>query len=88
MLIDNESSERCTIVDIFAHDRPGLLYSISRQLFELELSIVLAKISTHLDQVVDVFYITDKRHQKINDPERLQKLELLLHECISRVNYG
>ncbi|ODA27931.1 [protein-PII] uridylyltransferase [Planctopirus hydrillae] len=87
VLIDNESSERCTIVDIFAHDRPGLLYSISRQLFELELSIVLAKISTHLDQVVDVFYITDKRHQKISDPERLQKLELLLHECISRVNY-
>ena len=35
------------------HDsRPGLLYTLSRKIFELGLSVELAKISTHLDQVV------------------------------------
>ena len=33
--IDNSNSERFTIVDIFAADRMGLLYSITRTLFEL-----------------------------------------------------
>ncbi|MBA4031016.1 MAG: [protein-PII] uridylyltransferase [Planctomyces sp.] len=88
VLIDNESSERCTVVDVFAHDRPGLLFAISRQLFELELSIVLAKISTHLDQVVDVFYLTDNRNQKVTDPERLDKMERLLLECITQTQIG
>jgi [protein-PII] uridylyltransferase len=72
VLIDNETSDRCTVIDIFAHDRPGLLYRIARSLFELDLSVVLAKISTHFDQVVDVFYVTDNRGRKIADSHRLK----------------
>ena len=52
------------IVDIFTHDRTGLLYTITRTLFELGLSVWRAKIGTYLDQVVDVFYVTDQRGQQ------------------------
>ncbi|MBI1310718.1 [protein-PII] uridylyltransferase [bacterium] len=63
--IDDDSSEYCTVVSVFAHDQPGLLYTISRKLFELGLSIELARIATHFDQVVDVFYVTDNDGRKI-----------------------
>ena len=45
----------------------GLLYTITRTLFELELSVSVAKIGTYLDQVVDVFYVTDQDGRKITD---------------------
>lgn len=74
VVVDNDSSDKYTIIDIFAHDRPGLLYRISRTLFEWQMSVVLAKISTHFDQVVDVFYITDSTGRKISDGNRLKQL--------------
>lgn len=74
VVIDNETSDKYTILDVFAHDRPGLLYRIARTLFEWQLSVVLAKISTHFDQVVDVFYVTDSTGRKISDGNRLKQL--------------
>ncbi|MGH6741673.1 MAG: hypothetical protein ACREDY_22070, partial [Bradyrhizobium sp.] len=69
--IDNHTSDRYTILDIFAADRTGLLYTIARSLFEKGLSVGVAKIGTYLDQVVDVFYVTDQHGQKLLDKERL-----------------
>ncbi|QDV50231.1 [protein-PII] uridylyltransferase [Gimesia fumaroli] len=82
--IDNQSSKRCTIIDVIAHDRTGLLYIVSRAISRMGLSVVMAKISTHLDQVVDVFYVLDEHDRKIEDSDRLQeikqKLESTLHD--------
>lgn len=78
VVIDNESSDRYTVIDVFAHDRPGLLYEITRGLNQLDLSVVLAKIATHFDQVLDVFFITDSRGQKIHDGERLKAIRQTL----------
>ena len=49
----------------------NLLYRIARTLFECGLSVSLAKISTHFDQVVDVFYVTDTGGRKVADGQRL-----------------
>ena len=82
--IDNQSSRRCTIIDVIAHDRTGLLYIVSRAISRMGLSVVMAKISTHLDQVVDVFYVIDEHERKIEDGDRLQEvkeqLERTLHD--------
>ncbi len=78
VVIDTQSSDDYTVIDIFAHDRPGLLYAISRTIFELGLSVVLAKISTHLDQVVDVFYVADQAGGKVVDENRLREIETRL----------
>lgn len=82
IVIDNETSDRYTVIDVFAHDRPGLLYRITRTLFELDLSVVLAKISTHFDQVVDVFYVTDFRGRRISDSQRLRVIRAVLMQEI------
>src|SRR5213592_2424112 len=37
--VDNDSSERFTIIDVFADDRQGLLYVITRAIFDLVLSV-------------------------------------------------
>ncbi|MFN3486157.1 MAG: HD domain-containing protein, partial [Planctomycetota bacterium] len=80
--VDNASSDRYTIVEVFADDRLGLLYTIARTLFEMGLSISSAKISTRLDQVVDVFYVTDGQGAKVTDGERLEAVRRRLLEVI------
>ena len=78
--IDNDSSDTRTIIDVFAHDRPGLLYTLARELFQLDLSIDMAKIATHFDQVVDVFYVQDSNERKVQSPEQVQQIkDRLLH---------
>jgi [protein-PII] uridylyltransferase len=80
--IDNSTSEQFTIIDVFTHDQTGLLYTISRTIFELGLSVHGAKIGTHLDQVVDVFYVKDDRG-KIKDEGRLAEIRQRLLDAIS-----
>jgi [protein-PII] uridylyltransferase len=81
--IDNSTSDRFTILDIFAVDRMGLLYTITRLLFEGGLSVHMAKIGSHLDQVVDVFYVTDLAGQKVEDEDRLQAIRSTLTQQIA-----
>lgn len=80
--VDNSSSDRFTIVDVFAHDRLGLLYAITRTIFEQGLSVHVAKIGTHLDQVVDVFYVTDHAGKKLLDESRITALRESLKQAI------
>ena len=68
---DNSTSENHTIITLFAYDRMGLLYAVSKVLFDMQLILHFAKISTHLDQVVDVFYVTDLDGRKIEESTQL-----------------
>ena len=76
--IDNDLSDRYTIIDVFAHDRQGLLYVITKAIFELGLSVHFARVATRLDQIVDVFYVTDLEGKKIDFPEKLQSIRQTL----------
>ncbi len=51
----------------------GVLYTISRTLFELGLNVSVAKIGTYLDQVVDVFYVTEQNGTKLEDEQAAQR---------------
>lgn len=84
--VDNRTAEKFTIIATFAYDRMGLLYSIARTLFELGLSVSTAKIGTHLDQVVDVFYVTDQATgSKVTDEHRLTDIRRRIKEAIEEV---
>jgi [protein-PII] uridylyltransferase len=41
-----------------------------------------AKISTHLDQVVDVFYVTEETDRKVTDPRRIEMIRRQLIDVI------
>ncbi len=84
--IDNESSDTATIIDIYTHDRVGLLYDITKTLTKLGLSIDYAKISTKVDQAADVFYVRKIDGDKILDEENLEGIKNALFEAID-ANY-
>lgn len=72
--IDNETSDRYTILDVFADDRQGLLYVMTNAIFAQGLSVHAARISTRLDQAADVFYVTDANGQKIEDLGQMERI--------------
>lgn len=69
--IDIGTSDFYTLVEVFTPDRPGLLYRIAQKLFEMGLNLWMARISTKVDRVVDVFYIQDLSGAKIEDQEKI-----------------
>ena len=76
--IDNETSDQYTIVDVFADDRQGLLYVITNAIFTVGLSVHAARISTRLDQVADVFYVTNHQGRKIDDQAQLEAVRVAI----------
>jgi [protein-PII] uridylyltransferase len=88
VLVDNHTSGNYTVIDIFTVDRRGLLYNITRTLFELGYSVWRAKIGTYLDQVVDVFYVTDRQDRKIQDERQIEAIRGRLLEVIEKKEDG
>jgi [protein-PII] uridylyltransferase len=82
--IDTTSSSFYTIVEVYAYDYPGLLFDLTYGLFDYGLDIWVAKITTHIDQVVDVFYVKNFDGAKVDAPDQLaelkERLEAVLHK--------
>ena len=61
-LVD-DASETATVVEVRAHDAPGLLWRVGRALGECGLDVRAARVETLGAEVVDVFYVTDGGRQ-------------------------
>ncbi|MDF1535783.1 MAG: [protein-PII] uridylyltransferase [bacterium] len=81
--IDNDISEEHTVIDVYATDRIGLLYRITSTLAGLGLSIHTAKVSTKVDQAVDVFYVKGSQGEKVSDPGELERIRKTLLESLA-----
>ena len=57
-LVD-DASDTATVVEVRAHDAPGLLWRIGRALGECGLDVRAARVETLGAEAVDVFYVTD-----------------------------
>ncbi len=68
--IDNELSNKFTVIEVSGHDRPGLLYAITTILSGLNLNIGSAHIATFGERAADVFYVTDLTGAKIDSASR------------------
>jgi [protein-PII] uridylyltransferase len=72
VIIDNESSNRLTVIEVNGLDRIGLLYDLTEALWRLNLNIGSAHIATFGERAVDVFYVTDLTGAKITTQTRRQ----------------
>ena len=81
--IDNQVSERFTVLDVYSYDRVGLLFVIADAVYRLGLSVHLAKITTHVGHVLDVFYVTDSAGGKVTEPARLREIEAEVMRCLT-----
>lgn len=80
VIFDNDTVDRYTILSFFAYDEVELLYRIASTLAEKQVVLHFAKIDTHLDQVADVFYVSEPDGSKLTDPHRRQEIrEALLN---------
>ena len=71
---DNAASDDFTVIEVYTRDRPGVLFTITYLLSKLDVSVHLAKISTDVDRVADVFYVADAEGGKIRDRGLLEAL--------------
>ena len=72
--VDNEASDFFTVIEVGAPDRIGLLFDITRTLFELQLDVHVAKVATYGGRVVDVIYVRDALGRKVEDPEYIDEI--------------
>ncbi|HEX9040009.1 MAG TPA: [protein-PII] uridylyltransferase [Trebonia sp.] len=67
-LVDDASST-ATVVEVRAHDEPGLLWRIGRALGDCGLNVQAARVETLGAEAVDVFYVTDASGGLLTDPD-------------------
>lgn len=80
--IDHRASSSHSIIEVSTLDRPGVLFAIANALFELGLSIGVAKINTEGARVADVFYVTEADGQKVAPGPRGAEIEAKLHAAL------
>ncbi len=67
-LID-DASDTATVVEVRAHDAPGLLWRVGRALGDCGLDVRAARVETLGAEVVDVFYVTGPDGKPLIEPD-------------------
>ena len=83
VLFDNKASNRFTVIEVNARDRPALLNRLSRVLFESRLMVHSAHITNYGERAADTFYVTDLTGGKLAPGERMNRIEARLMEAAS-----
>jgi [protein-PII] uridylyltransferase len=81
--INNQWSNRYTVIEVTGLDRPGLLYELTATLSKLSLNITSAHVATFGERVVDVFYVTDLLGAKIVSPTRQMAIKRALTQLFA-----
>eukprot|EP01037_Dinobryon_pediforme_P006116 gene6116-6190_t len=81
VIFDNAASDRFTVIEVGALDRPALLSRLARALFEARLMVHSAHIATYGERAVDTFYVTDVLGSKVTGESRLRTIERRLIEA-------
>lgn len=81
VIFDNKASNRFTVIEVGARDRPALLNRLSRALFEARLIIHSAHVATYGERAVDTFYVTDLLGEKVIEEARMKSVEKKLLEA-------
>ncbi|MGE3875019.1 MAG: [protein-PII] uridylyltransferase [Parvibaculaceae bacterium] len=84
VIIDNESSNLFTVIEVNGLDRVGILYDLTEALYHLNLNIGSAHITTYGERVIDVFYVTDLTGAKIVSAARHGEIERRLLAVLAK----
>ncbi|HXQ18073.1 MAG TPA: [protein-PII] uridylyltransferase [Acidimicrobiales bacterium] len=84
VVVDNAASASATVLEVRARDELGLLHRVTRALFDCELDVVSARVSTIGSEVVDAFYVRDATGGKVTGPEDLRRIEAAVRAAVER----
>lgn len=76
---DGQASEKATLLEVVAEDRPGLLYDLAKAISDLGCSIEVVLVNTEAHKALDVFYLTS------SDDKLSPSLQESLGESLRRI---
>ncbi len=82
VIIDNQTSQNYTLVDVYGGDSRGTLYQLTQTLADFGLTIHRAMIATEVEQLIDVFYVKTTADGKLTDPAAVEKVRMTLMHII------
>ena len=82
VVIDDRASPGHTVIEVLTKDRAGLLFTLAQVLYELGLTITVAKINTEGSRVADVFYVTETDGRKLDPGARTQEVRERLFNAL------
>ncbi len=80
---DNQASNRFTVIEVSARDRPALLNRLAHALYQSNLIVQSAHITGYGERAVDTFYVTDLTGAKVVAKERLSEIRSALVDAAS-----
>ena len=83
VVINNQWSDRYTVIEVSGLDRPGLLYELTTAISKLNLNIASAHVATFGERARDVFYVTDLLGAQITAPTRQAAIKRALVHLLS-----
>ena len=78
VIVNNQWSDRHTVIEVSGLDRPGLLYELTTAISKLNLNIGSAHVVTFGEKARDVFYVTDLLGARITLPTRQSAIKSAL----------
>src|SRR5581483_11112640 len=78
-----DASATATVVEVRAHDAPGLLWRIGRALGECGLDVRAARVETLGAEAVDVFYVVDHAGQPVTGPHTRGRIAAQILSALS-----
>jgi len=80
IIFANDISNKRTMMELAAGDRPGLLSTVGRTFIEFEINIENAKILTIGERAEDVFYVVDENNRPLSENVCNQLRERLVEQ--------
>ena len=84
VVANNTAHPDCTILELQAPDRMGLLYHLLRAISHDGIAIQSARIATECRAALDVFYLRERNGAKITDQALLLRLERRIRSAVRR----
>jgi [protein-PII] uridylyltransferase len=75
---DNDASNRFTVIEVTARDRPALLNRLGHALYKANLIVHSAHVTAYGESAADTFYVTDLTGSKVENPQRLAEIRRAL----------
>lgn len=74
VVVDNDSSQNYTIIEVYGSDTLNALYLLTQTLSDFSLHIHRAQVATEVEQLIDIFYVTTAAGDKLNDPLFIERV--------------
>lgn len=70
-------------MELITRDRPGLLHVVANGLLMCKVELVSARVSTFGEKVEDIFMITDRDGQPIEDSSQINAIKAKIENLLS-----